>query len=93
MTLFYTQLVQLVNDLVMAAQKNVEVNNWVRWAVGIMSTLILALVMHIGNEGSELKKRLATIEAVQAAHQENQRITEKKIDRIEAKIDILIEKK
>lgn len=93
MTLFYKQLVQLVNDLVMAAPKNVETNNWIRWAIGIMSTLILALVMHIGNEGSELKKRLATIEAVQAAHQENQRITEKKIDRIEAKIDILIEKK
>ena len=82
-----------MNDFIMAAPKNVEINNWIRWAIGIMSTLILALVMHIGNEGSELKKRLATIEAVQAAHQENQRITEKKIDRIEAKIDILIEKK
>lgn len=82
-----------MNDFIMAAPKNVETNNWIRWAIGIMSTLILALVMHIGNEGSELKKRLATIEAVQAAHQENQRITEKKIDRIEAKIDILIEKK
>ena len=93
MTLFYKQLVQLVNDLVMDTPKTVEVNNWIRWAIGIISTLILALVMHIGNEGSELKKRLATIEAVQAAHQENQRITEKKIDRIEAKIDILIEKK
>jgi hypothetical protein len=93
MTLFYKQLVQLVNDLVMAAPKQIETNNWIRWAIGIMSTLILALVMHIGNEGSELKKRLATIEAVQAAHQENQRITEKKIDRIEAKIDILIQKK
>lgn len=79
--------------IVMAAQKNVEINNWVRWAVGIISTLILALVVHIGNEGSDMKKRLATIEAVQAAHQENQRITEKKIDRIESKIDILIEKK
>ena len=77
----------------MDTPKQMETNNWIRWAIGIMSTLILALVMHIGNEGSELKKRLATIEAVQAAHQENQRITEKKIDRIEAKIDILIEKK
>ena len=82
-----------MNDLVMDTPKQMETNNWIRWAIGIMSTLILALVMHIGNEGSELKKRLATIEAVQAAHQENQRITEKKIDRIEAKIDILIEKK
>jgi hypothetical protein len=79
--------------IAMAAPKQIETNNWIRWAIGIMSTLILALVMHIGNEGSELKKRLATIEAVQAAHQENQRITEKKIDRIEAKIDILIQKK
>lgn len=77
----------------MAAPKNIENNNWIRWAVGIISTLILALVVHIGNEGSDMKKRLATIEAVQAAHQENQRITEKKIDRIESKIDILIEKK
>jgi hypothetical protein len=40
-----------------------------------------------------MKKRLAAIEVVQSAHQENQRITEKKIDRIESKIDILIEKK
>lgn len=79
--------------IAMAAPKNAEVNNWVRWAVGIISTLILALVVHIGNEGSDMKKRLATIEAVQAAHQENQRQTEKKIDRIESKIDILIEKK
>lgn len=77
----------------MEAPKQIETNNWIRWAIGIMSTLILSLVFHIGNEGSELKKKLATIEAVQAAHQENQRITEKKIDRIEAKIDILIEKK
>jgi len=73
--------------------KQPEANNWIRWAVGIVATLILSLVIHIGNEGSELKKRLATIEVVQAAHQENQRITEKKIDRIESKIDILIEKK
>ena len=79
--------------IAMTAQKTTEVNNWIRWAIGIMSTLILAVVVHIGNEGSDIKKRLATIEAVQAAHQENQRITEKKIDRIEAKIDILIEKK
>lgn len=82
-----------MNDLVMDTPKNIETNNWIRWAIGIMSTLMFALVMHIGNEGSELKKRLATIEAVQAAHQENQRITEKKIDRIEAKIDILIQHK
>lgn len=77
----------------MDTPKQIETNNWIRWAIGIMSTLMFALVMHIGNEGSELKKRLATIEAVQAAHQENQRITEKKIDRIEAKIDILIQHK
>lgn len=82
-----------MNDLVMDTPKQIETNNWIRWAIGIMSTLMFALVMHIGNEGSELKKRLATIEAVQAAHQENQRITEKKIDRIEAKIDILIQHK
>lgn len=75
------------------ALKQPETNNWIRWAVGIIVTVILSLVIHIGNEGSELKKRLATIEVVQAAHQENQRITEKKIDRIESKIDILIEKK
>ena len=93
MTLFYKQLVQRVNDLIMESPKNIESNNWIRWAVGIVATVILSLVVHIGNEGSELKKRLATIEVVQAAHQENQRITEKKIDRIEAKIDILIEKK
>lgn len=77
----------------MAAPKNVETNNWIRWAIGIISTLILSLVVHIGNEGSDMKKRLAAIEAVQAAHQENQRTTEKKIDRIESKIDILIEKR
>jgi len=63
------------------------------WARGIIVTVILALVVHIGNEGSEMKKRLSSMEAIQAAHQENQRITEKKIDRIETKIDILIEKK
>jgi hypothetical protein len=73
--------------------KQPEANNWIRWAVGIVSTLILSIVVHIGNEGREMKKRLAAIEVVQSAHQENQRITEKKIDRIESKIDILIEKK
>jgi hypothetical protein len=93
MTLFYKQLEQLVNDLIMESPKNIEANNWIRWAVGIVSTLILSLVVHIGNEGREMKKRLAAIEVVQSAHQENQRITEKKIDRIESKIDILIEKK
>ena len=93
MILFYKQLVQLVNDLVMESPKNIEANNWIRWAVGIVATLILSLVVHIGNEGREMKKRLAAIEVVQSAHQENQRITEKKIDRIESKIDILIEKK
>jgi hypothetical protein len=75
------------------ALKQPETNNWIRWAVGIIVTVILALVVHIGNEGSEMKKRLSAMEAIQAAHQENQRITEKKIDRIETKIDILIEKK
>lgn len=79
--------------MIAMALKQPETNNWIRWAVGIIVTVILSLVIHIGNEGSELKKRLATIEVVQAAHQENQRITEKKIDRIESKIDILIEKK
>jgi uncharacterized membrane protein len=77
----------------MMALKQPEANNWIRWAVGIIVTVILALVVHIGNEGSEMKKRLSAMEAIQAAHQENQRITEKKIDRIETKIDILIEKK
>jgi TolA-binding protein len=79
--------------IAVAAQKPTDTNNWVRWAVGLIVTIILALVVHIGNEGSDMKKRLAAIEAVQAAHQENQRQTEKKIDRIESKIDILIEKK
>jgi hypothetical protein len=70
-----------------------EANNWIRWAVGIIVTIILALVVHIGSEGSEMKKRLGAMEAIQASHQENQRQTEKKIDRIETKIDILIEKR
>jgi uncharacterized membrane protein len=79
--------------MITMALKQPETNNWIRWAVGIIVTVILALVVHIGNEGSEMKKRLSAMEAIQAAHQENQRITEKKIDRIETKIDILIEKK
>jgi len=79
--------------MIAMAIKQPETNNWIRWAVGIIVTIILALVVHIGNEGSEMKKRLSAMEAIQAAHQENQRITEKKIDRIETKIDILIEKK
>jgi hypothetical protein len=79
--------------MITMAVKQPETNNWIRWAVGIIVTIILALVVHIGNEGSEMKKRLSAMEAIQAAHQENQRITEKKIDRIETKIDILIEKK
>ncbi len=79
--------------MIAMALKQPETNNWIRWAVGIIVTVILALVVHIGNEGSEMKKRLSAMEAIQAAHQENQRITEKKIDRIETKIDILIEKK
>jgi len=79
--------------MITMAIKQPETNNWIRWAVGIIVTVILALVVHIGNEGSEMKKRLSAMEAIQAAHQENQRITEKKIDRIETKIDILIEKK
>ena len=79
--------------MITMAIKQPETNNWIRWAVGIIVTIILALVVHIGNEGSEMKKRLSAMEAIQAAHQENQRITEKKIDRIETKIDILIEKK
>jgi hypothetical protein len=73
--------------------QNMDSNNWIRWAVGIIATIILTFVIHIGNEGSEMKKRLSALEAMQAAHQENQRQTEKKIDRIEGKIDILIEKK
>ncbi len=79
--------------MITMALKQPETNNWIRWAVGIIVTVILALVVHIGNEGSEMKKRLSAMEAIQAAHQENQRITEKKIDRSETKIDILIEKK
>jgi len=79
--------------MITMALKQPETNNWIRWAVGIIVTVILALVVHIGNEGSDIKKRLSAMEATQAAHQENQRITEKKIDRIETKIDILIEKK
>lgn len=79
----------------MAAQQTAksEMNNYVRWGIGIVVTVILAVVVHIGNEGSVMKRRLANLEAVQSAHAENQRLTDKKIDRIEDKIDRLIERK
>ena len=80
----------------MAAQKpniTLEANNYVRWAIGIIVTIILAVVVHIGNEGSDLKKRIASTEANQAAHTEAQKSTDKKIDRIEDKLDRLIERK
>jgi hypothetical protein len=71
----------------------IEINNYVRWGIGIIVTIILALVIHIGNEGSVLKQRLASTEANQAAHTEAQKNTDKKIDRIEDKLDRLIESK
>lgn len=82
----------------MAAQlkeppKNYEFNNWLRWAIGIGVTILIYLTIHIGNEGSKLKKQMADFQAVQSTHAEAFRQTEKKIDRIEDKIDKLIERK
>lgn len=73
------------------SQVTTEVNNYVRWAIGIMFTVLLYLLVHIGNEGSELKKRMSASEAMQAAYTEAQKSTDKKIDRIEDKLDRLIE--
>lgn len=77
----------------MAAKQDYEVNNWLRWAIGIIVTAILGLTVHIGNEGSRLKKEMADMQSVQSGHAEAQRRIDKKIDRIEDKIDKLIERK
>jgi uncharacterized membrane-anchored protein YhcB (DUF1043 family) len=63
-----------------------ETNNWLRWAIGIIVTIILGLTVHLGNEGSRIKDELST-------EKEARRQMEKKIDRIEDKLDRLIERK
>ena len=70
-----------------------EANNWLRWGIGIIVTIILGLTVHIGNEGSRLKKEMADMKATQAAHQEAMNRTDKKIDKIDDKIDRLIERR
>ena len=79
--------------ITMAIKQDNEVNNWLRWAIGIGVTLLIGLTVHIGNEGSRLKKEMGDMQAVQATHSEAQRRTDLKIDRIEDKIDKLIERK
>jgi len=70
-----------------------ETNNWLRWGIGIIVTTILGLTVHLGNEGSRLKKEIADMKATQAAHQEAMNRTDKKIDKIDDKLDRLIERK
>jgi len=72
--------------MVLKQNNKIENNNWLRWAIGLVTTISLALIIHIGNEGSRLKREMAT-------QQEYSRQTDKKIDRIEDKLDRLIERK
>ena len=67
-----------------------EVANWLRWAIGIGVTILIALVVHIGNEGSALKHEQSGIKAIQAEHSTRLQDMEKQQDRMEKKQDYII---
>lgn len=72
--------------------KNNEVNNWLRWVIGIGVTILIGLVVHIGNEGSVLKHEQGSMKAVQSEHGAKLEAIDKQADRMERKQDYIIEK-
>lgn len=44
---------------------------WQRWGLGILATVLIGLTVHIGNEGSKIKKDIAAAQAVQMKQGQN----------------------
>lgn len=76
----------------MPPKKEQDVNNWLRWAIGLGVTIVIALTVHIGNEGSRLKAEQGDIKAIQSAHGAKLDAIDKQADRMEKKQDYIIER-
>lgn len=74
----------------MTAQQKAD---WQRWAIGIIVTVILALVVHIGDAGAVIKQRMTAHEVKQSATDAKVEDIKESTRRIEAKLDRLIERK
>jgi len=86
--------------IAMAAQKEpkkvLEINNWWRWGLGLVIAAVFTLLFDIGHYGSQMKKtQTADHQRIDDIHNDNEKFqenTNRRLDRIEDKIDRLIER-
>jgi hypothetical protein len=73
----------------MTTKNQIEIATWQRWAIGIFSTIMLALFLDFGHSGSQIKKVQAghTVK-IEDINSDVHRI-EDKFTRVEDKIDAL----
>ena len=71
----------------MVTKTEAEKNTWTRWALGIVSGIIITLIIHVGNEGSTLKQRMTAHEIKQAEIATKLDDFGESLKRIENKID------